>query len=121
MTADQPKLRANYLTVAQAFNLQHACRMLTAAFSYNTYHVGSSLLRPDWRDVDLRCILDDDEYDTMFAGNDHRLALMNTAIAEWLQARTGLPIDFQFQRRTDANANYRGPRSFLGEPLPAEN
>jgi hypothetical protein len=109
--------RASYLTVAQAFNLNHACRALTAA-GYDTYQVGSSLDRPDYRDVDLRALLQNAEFDAMFEGNKERLHLLNVAISEWLAARTGLPIDFQFQRQADANVEFKGmPRNYMGVPL----
>lgn len=101
------KHRVSYLTVSQAFNLNVACREL-ATFGYGTFHVGSSLTRPDYHDVDLRCMLPDDEYDNMFSSDadQRRLKFLNTAISDWVSARTGLPIDFQFQRASDANAEF---------------
>lgn len=72
---------------------------------------------PNYRDVDLRCILDDVDYDAMITSNQARLGLLNTAMSEWLEARTGLPIDFQFQRQTEANAEFDGPRNFVGRPV----
>lgn len=82
--------------------------------------------RRDWHDVDVRCILDDDEFAQMFPGEEPgksfrqnpRLALLNAALSEWMQARTGLPVDFQFQQQTAANAEFSPseghPRSALG-------
>lgn len=102
------------------FNLNAACLMLTEAYGYHLYHVGSSLDRRDFRDVDLRMILPDEEFDTLFphvGGPDHmrgRLALFNAAISGWVAERTGLPIDFQFQRCTEANAEFDGNRSAMG-------
>lgn len=111
------KHRASYLTVSQQFNLNTACRVLRG-FAYGTYHVGSSLSTPDYHDVDLRCIMPDEEFDIMFPkdGGDasSRLAFLNTAISEWIAARTGLPIDFQFQRATQANTEFTGPRNAVG-------
>ena len=113
-----PKKRASYLTVQQMFNLQHACRLLTASFGFHTYLVGSAMERPDYRDVDLRCILDDDDYDRFIGTNLTRLRLLNVALSEWIAARSGgLPIDFQFQRNTEANAEFPGRRNFVGLPL----
>lgn len=118
---DTDKHRASYLTVSQQYDLNIACRPL-AIFGYGTFHVGSSLVRPDYHDVDLRCILPDDEYDQMFGkdnrgdprvGDEWRLFL-NTAISEWIEARTGLPIDFQFQKATEANEKFNGRRSAVG-------
>lgn len=122
--------RAHRLLPADQFNLNRACQAIVDAFGWNVYHVGSSLRSltdgGPWRDVDVRCMLDDDEFDRMFpdaasAGNDWprdaRLGLMNVAISEWLSARTGLPVDFQFQRTTQANELFGRPdhqRSALG-------
>ena len=109
------KHRVSFLTVSQAFDLNVACRPLFD-FGYGTFHVGSSLENPDYHDVDLRCIMPDEEFDAMFRGNDaeKRLAFLNTAISEWVQARTGLPIDFQFQRFTEANRDFKGRRNGVG-------
>jgi hypothetical protein len=108
------KHRVSYLTVSQAYDLNIACRPL-ALFGYGTFHVGSSLERADYHDVDLRCILPNKEFDAMFKDDtDPRLAFLNTAISEWVQSRTGLPIDFQFQRMTDANEKFKGCRNAVG-------
>jgi hypothetical protein len=113
---DSPdKHRVSYLTVSQAYNLNCACQPV-ASIGYGTFHVGSSLTRPDYHDVDLRCILPDDEYDRMFESDrgDQFLAFLNTAISEWIASRTGLPIDFQFQRATQANEKFMGRRNGVG-------
>lgn len=115
---NKPVRRTGHLSVAEQFNLRNACQILNAAFGFNTYQVGSSLTRADYRDVDLRCILDDTEFDTFigkrFTPKHH---LLNVAISEWLAERSGLPIDFQFQRQTEANAeNPDGIRNFVGMP-----
>ncbi len=99
--------RVSFLTVNQTFNLNAACKVLNG-FGYGTFHVGSSLTRADFHDVDLRCILPNKEFDAIFFGDyrDRKLAFLNAAISEWIKARTGLPIDFQFQRETDANHEF---------------
>jgi hypothetical protein len=111
------KERCSYLSVTQNFNLEIACRSVEEAFrdlGYGLFQVGSSLERANWRDVDLRCMLTDEDYD-QFIGDRRRLYLLNTAISEWLTARTGLPIDFQFQRATEANKEFGGrPRNAVG-------
>jgi hypothetical protein len=109
--------RAAYLSVTERFNLEHQCRILTAAFGACSYLVGSAIERPDYRDVDIRCILNDPEYDAVIGTNEVRLKLLNTAMSEWLAARTGLPIDFQFQRMTQANDEFNGERQFVGVPF----
>ena len=105
----------SYLTVSQAYSLNVACRPL-AAIGYGTFHVGSSLTNPDYHDVDLRCMLPDEEYDRIFDSDkgDGFLQFLNAAISEWVTARTGLPIDFQFQRATEANAAFTGRRNAVG-------
>jgi hypothetical protein len=112
-----PKRRGSYLSVGQQFNLEHQCRLLTAAFGACSYQVGSSLRHGEFRDVDIRCILNDADYDVMIGANEPRLKLLNTSISEWLAARTGLPIDFQFQRMTQANVEFNEQRSFVGVPF----
>ena len=113
--ADEKKHRVSYLTVAQTYNLGVACRPLNR-LGYGTFHVGSSLTRPDYHDVDLRCIMSDEEYDRMFVGEvgEAMRKFLNVAISEWVAARAGLPIDFQFQRCTEANAEFDGPRNSVG-------
>ena len=112
--SEPEKYRASYLTVSQAYDLNIACRPL-ARFGYGTFHVGSSLTKPDYHDVDLRCMMPDEEYDrllTLFAYDG--ILFLNTAISEWVASRTGLPIDFQFQRATEANEKFTGRRSAVG-------
>jgi len=112
--------RANFIGVPAMFNLQAACAMVVDAFGWCVFLVGSSLERRDYRDVDVRAILDDVEYDRLFPRHaqpqclDPLWNLMCVSISEWLASRTGLPIDFQIQRHTDANAEYHGQRSALG-------
>lgn len=117
---NQTRQRGSYLSVAQQYDLDHACRLLTAA-GFHTYQVGSSLTRADYRDVDLRAILFDDDYDRMFGNNARLLGLLNRALSELLAARTGLPIDFQFQRMTDCNREFDGQRNFVGVPIRNED
>lgn len=77
------------------------------------YLVGSATERPDYRDVDVRMILDDATFDRLFA--DRELwALFCYNTARTLAADTGLPIDFQVQRMTEANDRHTGPRNPVG-------
>jgi hypothetical protein len=109
------KHRASFLTVPQQYALNVACRPL-ARIGYGTFHVGSSLTKQDYHDVDLRCMLPDDEYDRMFDSDSGEpfLLFLNAAISEWLSRRTGLPIDFQFQRASQANKTFTGQRNAVG-------
>lgn len=89
-------------------------REIDEAFGHLPFLVGSAARSKQWRDVDVRLILPDDEFDALFprhtkpAFTDGRWSLMCAAIAELGRARTGLPIDFQIQRMTDANELYGG-------------
>jgi hypothetical protein len=120
----KPMKRATFLAAPQIFNLNNACQLINHAFDATCYLVGSCLETKDYRDVDVRIILDDEVYDATFPGPaDHymnaKLSLMNAALSEWLTGRTGLPVDFQFQRRTDANAAYGGRRNAMGLTIAA--
>lgn len=95
-----------------------------AAFGNPPYHVGSSMpavAKEGWRDVDVRLILDDEEYERLGLGDPkwpHQnakwvsLCLAYAALGKYM---TGLPIDFQIQQRTLANETFKGsPRSAIG-------
>lgn len=106
--------RANYLHVTQHAALSHWCEWIARTFDHHPYLVGSVLYRQDWRDVDVRMILDDDEFDALPCDP----MVLNVAFSVWGQQVTGLPIDFQFQRRTEANAEFGGGRHALGLSKP---
>jgi hypothetical protein len=113
--------RPYYITKLQFFNLNKACVAITEAFGFHVYLVGSVLQRRDWRDVDVRCILDDTDYDSLFPDTgrgEYQRMFFDAAVSEWLANRTGLPIDFQIQQMTDANRRFDGPRNALGIFLP---
>lgn len=99
--------RAHYLLVSQFYALNVACVPIRKRYTH-VYLVGSVLERPDWRDVDVRCLLEEKQ----FALVDTRF--INAALSEWLAARTGLPIDFQFQCIELANKEFAGKRNALG-------
>lgn len=87
--------------------------------STDVYHVGSSLFTKDWRDVDVRLILDDDDFERRFgdirsAELNPKLAAITVAFCALGKQMTGLPIDFQIQPKSHANAKYPGNRSALG-------
>ena len=91
-----------------------------SAFGSPPYLVGSALHGKVYRDVDVRLILDDEEYDRLDLG-DPRDPLRN---AKWVslclayaalgKSLTKLPIDFQIQQQTWANKTYSGHRSAIG-------
>jgi hypothetical protein len=103
-----------------ALHLNEFASHVYSAFGSPPYLVGSALRGKKWRDVDVRLILDDAEYGAMGFGDPrdtHRnakwvsLVLAYSALAKQM---TGLPVDFQIQQQTHANATYDGPRSALG-------
>ena len=114
MQEENGKTYAHFLTTVQYFKLDAACIPLEAAFKesgFGLYLVGSVLRRPDWRDVDIRAILEDSEYDRIFPKTDKwcenaMWKMMCISISHYLSAVTGLPIDFQIQRQTQANERY---------------
>ncbi len=114
------KIRAHYIAPLPWFELNAACVTINDSFATaGCYLVGSAMTQRDYRDVDVRCILSDEEYDRLF-GPYPGAALwshMCVTTAAWLSARTGLTIDYQIQRATEANARHSGPRCALGVRL----
>lgn len=90
-------------------------------FGHVCYHVGSSLANKDgWRDVDVRLILDDAEWDRLGYGEPrdvHNNAKWRSTVLVWSgygRLLTGLPIDFQPQRRSAiSESDWNKPRSAL--------
>jgi hypothetical protein len=111
-----------------ALKLEHFGRVLYEFFGHRAYQVGSSLKcslgqAETWRDVDVRMILPDEEFDDLF-GMPTRPRCQNLkwnaaclAFAALGRDMTDLPIDFQIDRQTEANEEYPGPRSALGVNL----
>jgi len=104
----------------QGLLLQEFGEHIFAAFGHVAYHVGSSLAQKDgWRDVDVRLMLPDDEWETRGFGDPERPQWNRrwvSTILAWSafgQQLTGLPIDFQIQQTTHANAKEPGNRSAL--------
>lgn len=115
------RTKANYVGAPAIFALETACRQINEAFGdYGCYLVGSSLERSDWRDVDVRFIMDDEKFAAEFphAGScwehDAKWLLLTVSISERLSKVTGLPIDFQIQPQTHANERHKGPRNAIG-------
>jgi hypothetical protein len=111
--------RRCYLSTADLYRLDLAC---TTLFQFcremdgpaGIYLVGSVEERPDFRDVDVRMILADADFDAQFGHSPGLWSLFCYAVSRWLADDTGLPIDFQVQRMTEANENHPGPRNALG-------
>lgn len=123
----QPKSRTKgiYVGAPACFALELACQHLNAAFGeFGCYVVGSALERPDWRDVDVRFIMEDAAFEAEFPGAgpishnrwefDPKWLVLTTSISKWLSDQTSLPIDFQFQPQSHANARHKGKRNAVG-------
>ncbi len=116
----EAKMRAHYLPADSLFGLHGTANEVMRAYpdSYGVYLVGSCLERKDYRDVDVRCILADDDFEREFPKNEDglrpRFMLACLSISAWFRQITGMTVDFQFQKQTVANEKHRGPRNALG-------
>jgi hypothetical protein len=116
------KTRATYVGMPWLPKLDLFAVVVMEAFDARPYLVGSCLARRDWRDVDVRVILDDGEFERWFGegmiATEHRvnprLSAINMAFSSLGKEMTGLPIDFQVDQMTRANAEHDGPRNALG-------
>lgn len=104
----------------QCLLLQEFGEHIERAFGHTAYHVGSSLDNKDgWRDVDVRVIIPDDEYEQLGLGDPKRPSENKkwvSIILAWSSfghSLTGLPIDFQIQQQTYANETFPGHRAAL--------
>lgn len=121
----EKRYKFTHVGAPACFALELACKHLNHAFGgFGCYVVGSALERPDWRDVDVRLIMPDDEFLALFpdvelaANNwefDPRWLILTTAISDQLRKVTGLPVDFQFQAHSRSQSLHKGkPRQPLG-------
>lgn len=108
--------RATSLSPPDIFLLAGWGESLSAAFDGGRPYLVGSVARaePDWRDVDVRLILPDDDFAALTGGKPERLRTLNAALSLWGRQVTGLPIDFQLQDMTTANAEHDGPRHRIG-------
>jgi hypothetical protein len=92
--------------------LDLACGPVAEAFAATPYLVGSVQERTSkaGSDVDVRMILTDKVYDRLMKGapSEGFATFLDLAVSAYLREMTGLPIDFQVQRMTEANANHKG-------------
>ena len=102
--------RRTLLTTVDLYNLDGACRLISRAFDGGPpYLVGTAQDggRSGYRDVDVRLMLDDEEFAAV-CPNRARWELLCVAISAWLHERTGLPVDFQIQRAAEAQEKFGG-------------
>jgi hypothetical protein len=110
------KSRTDGLTTVEMYHLDLACQVIHNAFGQPPYLVGSAGIgcTGPYRDVDIRLMLDDAEFAAL-CPTRARWELLCLSFGAYLSERTGLPIDFQIQRTTEANERYGGkPRNPLG-------
>lgn len=109
--------RTDLLTTTQMFELDRACELVTEAFGGECpYLVGTAGVggAESYRDVDVRLMLDDDEFAAACPTRE-RWALLCLTIGAYLSSRSGLPVDFQVQSARVANEAHGGkPRNPLG-------
>lgn len=121
------RTRASYLSPPDMNRLDWACRPIAEAFGYAPMLVGSIFTRPDYRDIDIRLILPDEDVERLFgadglygtpdAPTPHALQLLlHIALSDLIARAANLPvpIDFQIQSRTEANSGERGHREPIG-------
>jgi hypothetical protein len=110
------KPRTDLLTTTEMYHLDQACQLVSRAFGGESpFLVGTAGIggAERYRDVDVRLMLDDDEFAAACPTRE-RWELLCLAISTYLSDRTGLPIDFQIQAASVANAKFDGPRNPLG-------
>ena len=95
--------RTTMLSPPELYRLDLACIPIRQAFGHHPYLVGSTMEgKSGWRDVDVRLILPDEEYDQLVP-SAQIAGLYALAISSFLQMLSALPVDFQIQRMTQAN------------------
>jgi hypothetical protein len=106
-------VRATQLSVTERTLLEDWAIHVAAMFHGEVpFLVGSALERPNYRDVDVRLILDDAKYARLRRLVD--IDRLGFVVSLWGQRVTGLPIDFQVQKMKVANTLYKGRRHALG-------
>lgn len=113
--------RKSHLTTLQVARLEHACSVVADGLGHPPYLVGTATGSSGYRDVDVRSILPDDEFDRLFTGSKADefpgglWGLLCLSVSHYLSAASGLPVDFQVQRMTEANEKFGGlPRNPMG-------
>jgi hypothetical protein len=110
-------MTASALTTLDLHRLDRACALIRDGFGHPPYLVGTAGIGEKgqtYRDVDVRLILHDDEFDELFGDSPKLWEAVCVGLTSWLVLQTGLPVDFQIQRMTEANENFHGPRNPLG-------
>lgn len=107
--------RATWLHVTDFDRLEDWCHMVRIILWSQPYLVGSALDRADFRDIDIRVLMADKDFDRLSRKRSDVIRFLNRAFSTWGQRETGLPIDFQIQRQTEANEQFPNkPRNPMG-------
>lgn len=122
---DSTSRRGNYVPWHKMVELDRFGGYVRDAFreSLGVYQVGSSLKRLDYRDVDVRLMFTDEDFDRRFgrlASPRYKNACWNAHCIAWThfgQSITGLLIDFQIDRQTEANDLYPSSAGHLRSAL----
>jgi hypothetical protein len=118
-----PEKKTVGVGMPQALYLNEFGSLLWSVFGEVPYHVGSSLTKSAWRDVDVRIMLDKEVWEKWgfkeprSCHQDGKWVGLCMAFSELGKKLTGLPIDFQIQMTDDANEKYariEHQRSSLG-------
>ena len=98
------KKRVHLIDVKSLRILEHTSIAIQQAMKEQCYLVGSVLETPEYRDVDVRMIFEDEKFEKLFGEGSPEISLfwslVCTALGEYMSNRTGLPIDFQIQKRS---------------------
>lgn len=109
----------------ETLHLETFGRVVADFFDETPYLVGSAMRGREWRDVDVRVLVEDAKFIALFGAlprhprgtgdrSNPRWASLCAAYAELGRRMTGLPIDFQVQLQRAANERYDGLRGPLG-------
>ncbi len=110
---DRPRRNA-YLHVTEQWILRRFGLLLRETFptARAIVHVGSSIVRQDWRDVDVRIMLVNDDYEMVATVAD--VKALNVALSVWGQQFTRLPIDCQLQSEREHRTHSNKPLRSIG-------
>lgn len=117
MSEDLPP--GNYVGMPAAMHLDEFGSQVWSAFGHCPFLVGSATRSKQWRDVDVRLMMPDEEFAALGLRADGRPDAKWTSLCMAYAAlgrqMTGLPIDFQIQQASRANEKYTGHRIPLGQ------
>lgn len=91
------------------FRLDLACKPIVEAFGPHVYLVGSVQERTAHAlsDFDVRLILSDKKYKRLIKTSEQR-TILDLALGAFVRELSGLPVDFQIQRQSQADEKFKG-------------